>query len=342
VSRIHLVATGGTVSAAARDGSIGLEPEARPAILDSLPPDAEATWSSPFRILSEDATSSHWTALARHVAELPLDRLDAVLVAHGSDTLAWSAAALSYLLRGIGAPVVLTGADLPLSDPDSNGPDNFRAAAAFALSEKLPGVFVAWKNPGDAAEIHLGTRLLPADPHLDRFRSPLEAPFGSVAEECFARLGHPSNPTRSDLVARSDQRTWQASLRTLESAVPLFEDRVLVLPDQPGPDHSPFLAGIGDWKAVVQIGHHSGTAGSRDGRGSFLELARAARTASVPVFLGPSRSRTPYASLAPLLDAGVRIAPHQAWPSLVVKIRHLASTGGLERLSEDLSLEILP
>ena len=144
MSRIHLVATGGTVSASERDGRIGLEPQTRPAILDIIPADVDATWSSPFRILSEDATSSHWTALARHIAELPLDRLDAVLVAHGSDTLAWSAAALSYLLRGIGVPVVLSGADRPLSDPASDGPDNFRAAAAFALSEKLPGVFVAW------------------------------------------------------------------------------------------------------------------------------------------------------------------------------------------------------
>jgi hypothetical protein len=92
----------------------------------------------------------------------------------------------------------------------------------------------------------------------------------------------------------------------------------------------------------VQIGHHSGTASSQEGAGSFLELARAARSAHVPVFVGPARRRTPYASLAPLHDAGVRIAPHQTWPSLVVKIRHLAASGDLGRLGEDIALEILP
>jgi len=79
---------------------------------------------------------------------IPATGLDAVVVSHGSDTLAWTAAALSYALKGIPRPVVLFGADKALEDEASNGPDNFRDAISFALSEALPGLFVSWRNPG--------------------------------------------------------------------------------------------------------------------------------------------------------------------------------------------------
>jgi len=340
VSRIHLVATGGTIGASSRDGVLGIDSDVPPAILDFLPEGLDSTWSRPFSILSEDTTSIHWSWLARHIAALPLGKLDAVLVAHGSDTLAWTAAALSFALRGIPVPVVLVGADRPLEDEASNGPDNFRSAVSFALAEHLPGLFVSWRNPGEASIIHLATRLLPADPHLDRFRSPLDAPLGNMVDGTFTRLPHFGNPSRSSLVAKAAPSLWADSLRWMDEHT-LFEDRILVLPDQPGTDHTPLLDVIGRWKAVVQIAHHSGTAASSEGPGSFLQLAREARNAGVPVFLGPVKQGIPYSSRAPLLDAGVQLAGHQTWPSLVVKIRHLLHRGELERMEEDLAWELL-
>ena len=339
MNRIHLVATGGTVGSVERGGTVELDSAERPAILEFLPSGVECTWSRPFSILSEDASSGHWTELARHIRALPLERLDAVLVAHGSDTLAWTAAALSFALRGAPLPVVLFGSDRPLSDPRSNGADNFRSGISFSLSERLPGVFVAWRNPGEPAAIHLGTRLLPADPHLDRFRSPMDAPYGHVSDGVFSRVAHPRNPTRSDLAARSAQ-TWSQSLPS-PGTTSLFEDRVLVLPPQPGMDHTPLLAGLEGWKAILQLAHHSGTAASAGGNGSFLALARAAKAARIPVLLGPTRPGSQYRGRTDLLDAGVRIAPNQTWPSLAVKIRLLLGAGGLDRLDEDLAWELL-
>lgn len=340
MKRIHLVATGGTVDSSRREGVLSLDPEGRPPILDFLPKETACTWSRPFSILSEDADSTRWSQLARHIAALPLADLDAILVSHGSDTLSWTAAALSFALRGVPLPVVLFGADKPLEDGSSNGPDNFRSAASFAVSEGLPGFFVSWRNPGEASTIHLATRLLPADPHLDRFRSPLDAPFGTMADGTFSRLSRSGNPSRSDLAVRAEATAWLESVAALKEPSP-FEDRVLVLADHPGMDHSPLLETIGRWKAVVQIAHHSGTASSSERPGSLLHLARAARDAGVPVILGPSRPRAAYSSRAPLLDAGVRVAPHQSWPSLVVKIRHLLGQGRLDRLEEDLAWELL-
>lgn len=338
--RVHLVTTGGTVGSVRGEGVVGLDPSRRPALLDHVPPDVECGWSSPFSILSEDATSGHWTELARHVVGLPLHRLDAVVVAHGSDTLAWTAAALSFLLRGVPVPVVLTGADLPLADPASNGPDNFRAALAFALGEKLPGVFACWRNPGEDPSIHLGTRLLPADPRTDRFRSASGASFGTVREGAFQRIPRDGNPTRGDLADRADAHSWSVS-RTLLQSPGIFDDRVLVLPDQPGLDHSALVPAIGRWRAVLQLAHHSGTASSYDGIGSLPELVRAARASGVPFLLGPSRPTATYESRARLDAIGIRACPDVAWPALVVKIRHLLAIDGMDLLDSDLAWEIL-
>lgn len=340
LKRIHLVATGGTIGASLREGVLGLDPMGAAPILDFLPEGKACTWSTPFTMLSEDATSDHWARLARHLASLPLGDLDAVVVSHGSDTLAWTAAALAFALRGVPVPVVLVAADRPPGDAMSNGPDNFRAAVSFSLSEHLPGVFVSWRNPGGDSTIHLATRLLPADPHTDEFRSPGNSPFGIVDDATFSRLPHSGNPSRSGLASRADPVRWEESLAALAEPK-LFEDRVLVLADHPGLDHTPLLEGIGNWKAVVQLAHHSGTASSSEGSGSFLHLARRARDAGIPVFLGPAKDRLAYSSRAPLLDAGARLAPHQTWPSLVVKIRFLLRTGRLDLLEEDLAWELL-
>lgn len=343
--RVHLVETGGTFGSSLREGAISPDPtESVPDLAGLLPPETVLSRSSPFRILSEDATSAQWTELARHVAALPLDRIDAVVVAHGSDTLAWTSAALAYLLRGVPRPVVLTASDRPLSHPAANGLDNFRSAVAFGLSESLPGVFVAWgEHAGPQASIHLGARLLPADPYRDRFASAGGVAFGTVDRGVFSRLAHPSNPTRSQLASGADRVRWELSRAALESGERLFEDLVLVLPDQPGVDHAPLLPGLSRWKAIVQIAHHSGTASAFEGSGSFLDLARRAREAGIPVLLGPCRrGEADYASSLALDEHGVIRCPSSAWPALVVKCRRLVSLGVLAQLSEAWAWEILP
>ena len=74
-----------------------------------------------------------WARLARAVASR-YDDFDGFVIAHGTDTLAYTAAALSFFLQGLGKPVVLTGAQIPISEIGSDGPSNlvnsFRVATA--------------------------------------------------------------------------------------------------------------------------------------------------------------------------------------------------------------------
>ncbi|MEM1343640.1 MAG: asparaginase domain-containing protein, partial [Pseudomonadota bacterium] len=107
---------------------------------------------------SSEATPTDWVRLMRGVLTLA-ERCDGVVVLHGTDTLAWSAAMLAYLSTLIGSdgvpmarlacPVVVTGAQRPLFDDDaslragSDAPANLTLAAAVA-ARPIPGCRVAF------------------------------------------------------------------------------------------------------------------------------------------------------------------------------------------------------
>jgi L-asparaginase len=96
--------------------------------LEAIEPPIDSAEASPFT----------WALLASRVRAAAA-AADAVLVLHGTDTLAFSAAALSFHLLGLGKPVVLTGSQRPLEAPGSDALDNvllaLRAAAAGRLHE---------------------------------------------------------------------------------------------------------------------------------------------------------------------------------------------------------------
>lgn len=339
---VEVVFTGGTIGSQADGRCTSLGDRSPDGLLEGSMADlAEFRSSEPFRILSEDATGEHWSSLATHLAGLDFSKLDAVVVAHGSDTMAWTAKALAFALAGVPRPIVLVGADRPLADPASNGLDNFRDAIAFALGEKLPGVFVAWKNPGEPTSIHLASRILPCDPYDDHFRSARGLRFGVVEQGAFHRDRSEANPSRSRLVELARGTVWKRSREDALAGV-RFDPAVLVLPAHPGANLS--CIEPSDWSAIVRMAYHSGTAPSLPGTGALVDLAQRCKAAGIPLVIGPCRhGKAPYESVERLRSAVGMFAPDMEASSLVVKLQWLLGTGqDLSRLSEDLVLEVLP
>ena len=91
---------------------------------------------------SSDIHPSHWYELALLIRQTDAD---AVLVVHGTDTLAYTAAALSFLLSDCATPVVITGAMRPLSAAENDGVSNLLTALA-ALEARRPEVIVAFSG----------------------------------------------------------------------------------------------------------------------------------------------------------------------------------------------------
>ena len=145
--RVMVLYTGGTIGMQA--SANGLAPasgfEARMVgQLAELPELVVPQWRfremSPL-IDSANMTPAYWLRLREAVIEaVDVQGCDAVLVLHGTDTLAYSAAALGFQLLGLDAPVVFTGSMLPAGVPDSDAWENVNGALLALGNGLAPGV----------------------------------------------------------------------------------------------------------------------------------------------------------------------------------------------------------
>ena len=144
-SRILLLTTGGTIASLPTEE--GLAPGLDGAELAELLPrgitDAyHLTIQDILHLDSSNIQPEEWQTIARHVFD-NRGKYDGIVITHGTDTMAYTASVLSFMLRGIAIPVVLTGAQLPMTHPLSDGLENLRTALAMAASG-VPGVFLAF------------------------------------------------------------------------------------------------------------------------------------------------------------------------------------------------------
>ena len=140
---ILLLTTGGTI--ASKPGGQGLEPQRSDVMereLEQLRTYYRITVRDLICLDSSNIKAEEWQLIARHIYE---DRagFDGVVVSHGTDTMAYTASAVTFMLPNIDIPVVFTGSQLPLADMLSDAPGNLRTAFAMAASGH-PGVFLAF------------------------------------------------------------------------------------------------------------------------------------------------------------------------------------------------------
>ena len=116
MKRILLIGTGGTIASEMTED--GLAPKlGSNQLLNYIPRVSEICDVDCFQLMSVDSTNmtpAGWLDIARCI-ESYYDAYDGFVVSHGTDTMAYTAAALSYLVRRSKKPVVLTGAQKPIS-----------------------------------------------------------------------------------------------------------------------------------------------------------------------------------------------------------------------------------
>lgn len=114
-----------------------------------------------FSIFSENMTVPHWQKLAEAIAEELDGSADAVIVPHGTDTMGYTASAVSFMLGEVSKPVVFVGAQRSSDRPSSDASCNLMAAARFCVEGGRAGVFVVMHDgPGDDSfAVHCGTRV---------------------------------------------------------------------------------------------------------------------------------------------------------------------------------------
>lgn len=180
MKKILFIATGGTISCGRTE--LGLTPKLGAGELLGLVPELEGTCEissvQPFSLDSTNMSPREWCALAALIRD-NYEGFDGFVIAHGTDTMAYGAAALSCLIRNSRKPVVFTGSQLAPDAPGSDAKRNLRDAFLCALNENACGVAVVFGgriiDGRCACKLH--TRA------IDAFRSVNRDDIGGISED---------------------------------------------------------------------------------------------------------------------------------------------------------------
>lgn len=147
MKKILIIGTGGTI--ASKPSADGLTPDLdSKQLIDSIPSISDICDVDCIQAFSLDSTNvrpEHWLILAEIITE-NYDRYDGFVITHGTDTMAYTAAGLSYLIQNSKKPVVLTGAQKPIGEEITDAKRNMIDALIYAVDEGSHGVVVVFSG----------------------------------------------------------------------------------------------------------------------------------------------------------------------------------------------------
>ncbi|RLF23257.1 MAG: Glu-tRNA(Gln) amidotransferase GatDE subunit D [Thermoprotei archaeon] len=144
-----------------------------------------------FNIFSEDMTPKRWEAIARTVAKYVEEGVAGVVITHGTDTMGYTAAALSFALQDLPIPVVLVGAQRSSDRPSSDAALNLISAVKIAAQSPIAEVVVVMHGEtGDTyCLVHRGTKVRKCHTsRRDAFRSINARPLAKVYKDRIVML----------------------------------------------------------------------------------------------------------------------------------------------------------
>lgn len=153
MKKILFLTTGGTIACAQSEEGLApsLTSEDLLFYLGNATQNIEIVCEDLLKLDSSNMQPEEWIVIAKRIYEVAKE-VDGIVLTHGTDTMAYTASALSFMIQGLPIPVILTGSQLPLTHPLSDGVDNIRVAFAAAQSD-LKGIYIAFDR-----KIMLGSR----------------------------------------------------------------------------------------------------------------------------------------------------------------------------------------
>ncbi|GLX70046.1 asparaginase [Paenibacillus glycanilyticus] len=322
MSQILVMFTGGTIGSKNNNGAISVNEAGSYHLIDAymaspLKREVDLETVQPMNILSENIVPSDWNALIAAIRAVDQTKYDGIIVTHGSDTLAYSAALLSFVMSDLTIPLVLVASNYPLGDERANGLSNFAGAINLISEDAAPGVFVVYRNDKGESVVYLGSRITQCESFTDQFDSPYSVPYGMMAEGRLVRYDHPYNPTQEELRLRQP------------SGSPWVEDGEGIQPGMlyirpfPGMSYSYYDFTVHKPKAVLHDLFHSGTANaSGTDSYSLLRFAQYCAEHGVDLYLCPLKDKRDamYASSIALLEAGAVFIENMSIEAALMKL----------------------
>jgi L-asparaginase len=212
--KIHILNTGGTIGMRRTENGYAPEPGFLGEQIAEMPELSHP--SMPELVLDEldelldsaNMMPSDWSRIARDVADR-YDDYDGFVVIHGTDTMAYTASALSFLLEGLAKPVILTGSQVPLCEVRSDARTNLITSLLIASSFRIPEVCLFF---GD--RLFRGNRAVKVSADgFDAFDSPNYPPLGTVGVDIDVNWNRVRMSQRSRLTLHEIGSPYVGALR---------------------------------------------------------------------------------------------------------------------------------
>jgi L-asparaginase len=215
-ARVYVAYTGGTIGMARtgdgfapRPGYLAEQLRALPELTHPDMPACEVVEYDPL-LDSANMRPEDWLRIARDIAARA-GEYDGFVVLHGTDTMAYTASALPFLLRGLGKPVVVTGSQVPLCELRSDARENLVTAVLVAARQQVREVCLCF-----GGRLLRGCRAVKVSADaFDAFESPNFPPLGSAGVQITVdpKLVRPAEPSQPAWIPPEQLAATVASLR---------------------------------------------------------------------------------------------------------------------------------
>lgn len=307
--KISVIFTGGTIGSVTESDCVRLDGKSTFKLIDMYRQkygnDISFDTYEPYNIHSENLTTDNFSMLCSCIFETLKTNPDGIIITHGTDTLQYTAAVLSFVFAGCKLPIILVSANYPLDDKRSNGLINFAVAAEFIKRRIDNGVFVSYKNKSEMPQIHSASRLLPHDEFSDSLRSAFNITYGCFANSCFIK-----NPEYKACSASNPLK-------------PVFGkgDSITVVHPIPGMRYPQLSDNI---HAVLHTSYHSGTLCVQSPE--FKKFCGECKERNIPLFLvGINPNLRQYESTLMYSELGITVLPPMTFFSAYIKLLLLLS-----------------
>jgi len=188
--RVAIISTGGTIASRVDYRTGAVRPALTASDLYSVVPELANTARIDAQILfslfSENITPKHWTEMATAVAKQISKGVDGVVIAHGTDTMGYTAAALSFALQNLPVPTIIVGSQRSADRPSSDAATNLIGAVTAAAKAPFAEVAIAMhEKPSDTPiTLHRGTKVRKCHTsRRDTFKSVNAPPIAKIENQ---------------------------------------------------------------------------------------------------------------------------------------------------------------
>ena len=302
LKKVLMVFTGGNIST--RLSKKALELGTAPyAVLDAAGKfGKDFTIIEPVDVCSENFTPPMYKVLFDSVKkELDKGGYGCVLIAHGTNTMAYTSQLADLLLSGYEIPIVFFGSKIAPTEEDSDAVINLKAAYALAM-EVSKGVYVVGKAADGKIYVHYAAYIMTPNRKTDDYASYKNRIAGKISGKKFI--------PNEDVIAPEECPNAMKNLRALSKLMTLpKEDTILTIGAPVCISYDNYSIARSDYKYVLQRLHHDGTVNtlSEDNPFSILYLKKACDHYGKQVFVAPiDSSLVPSPSTKAILDAKIK------------------------------------